>query len=91
MFWARTSSSIRPSRGRHSVPRSWARLAAGKRAGGFSSVRSAVRTIGGVRKDVNGRGGTLIAPDRQRTKLYDPLYVRYREAAAFVQQQRAVT
>ena len=66
-------------------------VAAGKRAGGFSSVRSAVRTIGGVRKDVNGRGGTLVVPDRNHAKLYEPLYVRYREAAAFVQRQRTVS
>lgn len=61
-------------------------VAAGKRAGGFSSVRSAVRTIGGVRKQVDGREGTLVAPDRRRTKLYESLYRRYRDTAQFLQQ-----
>lgn len=60
-------------------------VAAGKRAGGFSSVRSAVRTIGGVRKDVEGRRGTLVNPDRRCTKLYEPLYRRYRDTAEFLQ------
>jgi L-ribulokinase len=60
-------------------------VAAGKRAGGFSSVRSAVRTIGGVRKDVKGRTGTLVSPDRRKKKTYEPLYRRYRETASFLQ------
>ena len=60
-------------------------VAAGKRAGGFSSVRSAVRTIGGVRKDVEGRTGTLIAPDRRNKRIYDSVYLRYRETAGFLQ------
>ena len=60
-------------------------VAAGKRAGGFSSVRSAVRTLGGVRKDVEDRRGTLVGPDRRCAKLYEPLYRRYRETAAFLQ------
>ncbi len=59
-------------------------VAAGKRAGGFSSVRSAVRTIGGVRKEVEGREGRLVSPDRSRTKRYQPLYKRYREVASFL-------
>ena len=66
-------------------------VAAGKRAGGFSSVRSAVRTIGGVRKDIPGREGTLVAPDRRRTKLYEPLYNRYRETAKFLQRNGSVS
>ncbi len=66
-------------------------VAAGKRAGGFSSVRSAVRTIGGVRKGVNGRGGTLVAPDRRCTKLYEPIYQRYRETASFIQRESAAS
>ena len=60
-------------------------VAAGKRAGGFSSVRSAVRTIGGVRKDLEARSGNLVTPDRSRAKLYKPLYERYRETASFLQ------
>lgn len=59
-------------------------VAAGKRQGGFSSVRSAVRTIGGVKKDVEGRRGKLVAPDRKYTKLYEPVYKRYRETASFL-------
>ncbi len=59
-------------------------VAAGKRAGGFSSVRSAVRTIGGVRKGVDGREGRLVSPDRSRSKRYQPLYKRYRETASFL-------
>ena len=65
-------------------------VAAGKRAGGFSSVRSAVRTIGGVRKDIEGREGCLVAPDRSRTKQYKPLYLRYRETASFLQSNGSV-
>lgn len=60
-------------------------VAAGKRAGGFSSVRSAVRAIGGVRKDVEGRIGTLVPPDRRQKKTYEPLYQRYRETASFIE------
>ncbi len=65
-------------------------VAAGKRAGGFSSVRSAVRTIGGVRKEVDGRCGKLVVPDRHQAKAYEAAYVRYREAGAFVQRQGAI-
>lgn len=61
-------------------------VAAGKRAGGFSSVRSAVRTIGGVRKGVNGRQGTIVAPNRARAKKYGPPYARYRQAAESIWQ-----
>lgn len=57
-------------------------VAAGKRSGGFSSMRSAVRTIGGVRKDLDGRQGTLVVPNRRHTKEYEPIYRRYREMAA---------
>ncbi len=60
-------------------------VAAGKRASGFSTVRSAVRTIGGVRKDIDGRRGVLVTPDKANTKRYDPLYKRYRETAQFLQ------
>lgn len=59
-------------------------VAAGKRAGGFSSVRSAVRTIGGVRKDVEGRRGRFVTPDRGRAKQYHPLYRSYRETTSFL-------
>lgn len=59
-------------------------VAAGKRAGGFSSVRSAVRTIGGVKKDIEGRTGTFVTPDRRLTKTYEPLYRRYRDTASFL-------
>ena len=65
-------------------------VAAGKRAGGFSSVRSAVRTIGGIRKVLESRKGCLITPDRSRAKLYKPLYQRYRETASFVQESSAM-
>ena len=65
-------------------------VAAGKRAGGFSSVRSAVRTIGGVRKDVAGREGLLVSPDRANTKRYLPLYKRYRETASFLHSNGSV-
>ncbi len=61
-------------------------VAAGKRQGGFSSVRSAVRTIGGIKKDVEGRQGRIVAPDRKRTREYEPLYRKYREAASYMQQ-----
>lgn len=60
-------------------------VAAGKRSGGFSSVRSAVRTIGGVRKDIEARQGTLVAPNRRYTKDYLPFYRNYRDMAAFLQ------
>ena len=60
-------------------------VAAGKRAGGFSSVRSAVRTIGGVRRDIEGRRGTLVAPNRRCTKEYESCYRRYRDMASFLQ------
>lgn len=60
-------------------------VAAGKRAGGFSSVRSAVRTIGGVRKDVEGRQGKLVAANRRSSKEYEPYYRRYREMASFLE------
>ncbi len=60
-------------------------VAAGKRAGGFSSVRSAVRTIGGIRKDIEGREGRMVPPDRTRTKRYQPLYQRYRGTASFLE------
>ncbi len=59
-------------------------VAAGKRAGGFSSVRSAVRTIGGIRKGVAGREGTTVTPNRENVKRYAPVYRRYRETAEFV-------
>ena len=66
-------------------------VAAGKRAGGFSSVRSAVRAIGGVRKDVEGRIGTLVPPDRRKKKTYEPLYRRYRETAAFIERSHSAS
>ena len=61
-------------------------VAAGKRQGGFSSVRSAVRTIGGIKKGVEGRQGTVVPPDRKRARIYEPLYRKYREAASFIQE-----
>ena len=66
-------------------------VAAGKRAGGFSSVRSAVRTIGGVRKDVVGRQGTMVTPDRKQTRVYQPLYRKYRETASFLEKGRPLS
>ncbi len=59
-------------------------VAAGKRVTGLSSVRSAVRTMGGVRKGVEHRMGTLVTPDRKKAKLYDAVYGRYRETADFL-------
>ena len=66
-------------------------VAAGKRAGGYSSVRSAVRAIGGVRKDVEGRIGTLVPPDRRIKKTYEPLYQRYRETASFIESSHSTS
>ena len=65
-------------------------VAAGKRSGGFSSVRSAVRTIGGIRKDVEGREGRLVAPDRSRAKEYQAQYQRYRETASYLENAGSV-
>ncbi len=64
-------------------------IAAGKRAGGFSSVRSAVRTMGGVKKGVPAREGRLIAPNRRNTRAYEPIYRRYRETASFLNGERS--
>ncbi len=64
-------------------------IAAGKRAGGFSSIRSAVRTMGGVKKGVAERDGLLVAPTRQNTRAYEPIYRRYREMASFLQGKRS--
>lgn len=60
-------------------------IAAGKRAGGFSSVRSAVRTMGGVKKGDPEREGCLIVPNRRNTRAYEPIYRRYRETASFLE------
>lgn len=64
-------------------------IAAGKRAGGFSSIRSAVRTMGGTRKGTPEREGLLVSPSRQNTRAYEPIYRRYREMASFVQGKRS--
>lgn len=63
-------------------------ISAGKRAGGFSSVRSAVRTMGGVKKGDPEREGRLIAPNRRNTRTYEPIYRRYRETASFLHGKR---
>ncbi len=59
-------------------------VAAGKRAGSFSSMRSAIRSMGGVKKDIEGRQGILVCPDTQSVKNYTLLYVRYRENADYL-------
>ena len=62
-------------------------LAAGKAASGFASPRAAIRAMAAP-KPAAGSAARVVRPRRSATTVYDGLYRRYRELAAFFQRFR---
>jgi L-ribulokinase len=63
-------------------------LAAGPGVSGFKSAEAAIRAMAKARPGTQGRQPIIVRPRRSVTKLYEPLYRRYRQLADVLSKQR---